>query len=499
MSLLVVFGLTAGATAGSESDLFVETPGVAEFSGRMIARPIQTPAARAGAEALLSNDDLIAYRWRTDEYIFAVPTGSTENETAARLMAQGIFEYVQPDWRVFALECSDDPLLGSQWHHTMMDSCRAWDIHNAMLSPVTVAVVDTGIRPTHEDLRNFQVEGYDAFHKIWESEGGDIVDANGHGTLTTGAAAAEGNNGVGVSGMGWQLQHRMVKAVEGGNGWAWLSDLTHGAIVAVENGDFVASVSFSLGWDRSIETAGRVIMEDYGGLLVWAAGNDGARHDEVDHEHAIIVGATSRGGIRASFSNYGKFIDVFAPGVDVLTTTLESDSSYGAAGGTSLATPLVAGLCAMIKSARPNFDNWMVLKYLEAGCRDMGDEALYGAGEISLYGSLSLLERMELEILDPPLNSGQDETFVAYYGEPHVNSALFYSTVGEGETIIPGYGIVLGLHEAQQAGTVKLTTIEGTVFWTLRMPKASRTRLLWFQAVDETGQLSQVLVTQLNP
>lgn len=494
----VVAGSAAGQTRDVDLPQFVERPGAYEFSGRMIANPLQSLAAQARARTLLTNDTLIAYHWRADEYVFRLPLGKTENEVAAHLMSLGIFEYVEPDWRVYAVDCPDDPLLGSQWHHDAMDSCLGWDVHNAVGSTVGVAVVDTGIRPTHEDLRHFQLEGYDAFHKLWESQGGDIVDSNGHGTLTTGAAAAEGNNGAGISGMGWQLQHRMVKAVEGGNGWAYLSDLTHGAIVAVENGDFVASVSFGLGWDRSVENAGKVIME-LGGLLVWAAGNDGQPHDEVDHEHAIIAGATGQGGTRANFSNYGRFIDVFAPGVNVLTTTLESDSSYGGASGTSLSTPLVAGLCALIKSARPDYENWMVVRYLEAGCRDMGDETLFGSGEISVAGSLSLLERLELEVLDPPLNSGRDETFVAYFGEPHMNQALFYSTTGEGETIIPGYGFTLNLDAARQLDKVRMTNFEGTVFWTIRMPKTNRAKLLWFQAVQEDGQLSQVLLTQLNP
>ena len=113
-----------------------------EFTGRMIARPLQVQRAREygmaraevrrrvrNAEAALAAYPLVEYVEPTDEYIIEVGLGN-ENLVANELMARGNFEYVEPDWRVFPIGCPNDPQLGSQWHHNAnrMNSCNGWDL-----------------------------------------------------------------------------------------------------------------------------------------------------------------------------------------------------------------------------------------------------------------------------------------------------------------------------------------------------------------------------------
>ena len=112
-----------------------------------------------------------------------------------------------------------------------MQSCDAWDIETGDPS-IVVAICDTGIRLTHEDLQLHRYEGYHSPSQTWQASGGPINDINGHGTLCSGTAAANGNNGVGVSGVGWNLGHRTMRVTDSGDGAASLSNLTDAARTA---------------------------------------------------------------------------------------------------------------------------------------------------------------------------------------------------------------------------------------------------------------------------
>lgn len=497
----VMAGLGAGAHAGnSNGDInFVENPGFMEFSGRMIALPREDAASKSFAEKNLLNKRLVEYRVETGEYIFDLPINVSENDAAKSMMATGHFQYVEPDWIVYPLaNCPNDSRFGSQWHHTNINSCDGWDIHTAVGTSISVGICDTGVKTTHEDLKNFRLEGYNAVNRRWENNGGAIDDINGHGTMTTGCAAAQGNNSVGVSGMGWQIKHRMLRVTNSSGGGAYLSDLTHAALTAVQSGDFVASVSYSGVTSSTVETTGKTIMDTYGGLLCWAAGNEGTRYDSYDHAHVIIIGATTSSHKKASFSNYGQFIDVMAPGDNIYTTTRNSNSSYGSASGTSFSCPLTAGLCALIKSADPSLGPYEVQTVLFNGCRDMGNQSLYGYGEINVFGSLSQIGAMRLWIDPDPMVSGQNNNFFVEGGDPNTKTGLFYSLKGEGSTFIPDLGVSVDLLNAKQGGTYKNTDATGYVAWTLFVSSAAKNRIVWLQAAQETGNLSNIVITQAN-
>ncbi|MCH8807595.1 MAG: S8 family serine peptidase, partial [Planctomycetes bacterium] len=394
--------LASAALAGGVAN-YVPIPGAREFSGEMIARPVQETgpnvneleAGRAAAvQTLLGGYVVREYVWQTDEYIFEVPAGRTENEVAAELLATGDFEYVEPNWILYPLDCPNDPRLTSQWQHNAdrMQSCDGWDIHTGLPTTV-VAICDTGVRGTHEDLQLHPVEGYNAVDRLWESQGGRINDLHGHGTATTGCAVANGDNGIGVSGVGWNLAHRMMRVSNQSNGASSLTVLQHAARTAIETGDRVASVSYS-GVDSSSNLTTATYIKSIGGLLVWAAGNEGRELtlSDRDADDIIVVGATERGEALAGFSNFGRMVDLVAPGVDVYTTNAASDSSYGGATGTSFACPLTAGLAGLIYSASPALTPDEVEALLKAGVDDLGvagADDTFGHGRINVFGSLS--------------------------------------------------------------------------------------------------------------
>ncbi len=410
---------------------FREIPGVQEFSSRMIVRPLQRLESReravsaeqaavtaAAARHLLSSYELVDYVPQTDESIILVPAGSSEDAVAEELLATGYFQYVEPDWllypdavtqppqvvaqraqpgssagRQLVSTCPDDPQFTSQWHHAAdrLRSCFAWTLESGT-PQVSVGVCDTGILTTHEDLHTFRLEGYNAVDRLWESEGGDIGPRHYHGTRTTGVVAAEGNNGLGVVGVGWNLSHRMIRVSNAYDGTAFLSDLQHGARTSIESGDRIASVSYHGASSLSNLTTAAYIRS-IGGLLLWGAGNTSSNYSysDRDDDDLIVVGATDQSDLLATFSSYGTFIDLVAPGVGITTTGSSFNSDYATADGTSYSCPMAAGVCAMIWSRRPDLSPGDVEAILKATCVDIGAVGIdntFGYGRIDLLAAL---------------------------------------------------------------------------------------------------------------
>ena len=286
--------------------VFQEIHGVRTLSSRMIVRPwtrhalqdagesreqVQVLAANARKE--IRRYDIVKHVPSTGEFIIHIPAGMTAEQVADSLMATGLFEYAEPDWllslaeppRVLARHvgqpvpmqgvpnCPNDPLFSTQWHHqpNIMDSCNGWSATTGSTG-ITVAVCDTGIRTTHEEFQLHRMEGYNAVDMLWESEGGNITPVHSHGTRTTGTVAANGNNGLGVSGVGWNLSHRMVRVSNTSNGNAFQSDILHGARTAIESGDRIANVSYH-GVTLTGNSATASYIKSLGGLLIWIAGN----------------------------------------------------------------------------------------------------------------------------------------------------------------------------------------------------------------------------------
>jgi thermitase len=404
-------GLTSAIAQPGQggAEPFVETPRVQEFSGRIIVRPIQPEAWKAkglsnvqalnqvaAARALLERHSVREYIPETDEYIIEVPAGDNENALIGLLNASGRMQYAEPDWIVYPLESPNDPSFGTQWHHGAfkMDSAAGWDLHTGGPS-VSVGICDTGIRTSHQDLYYNRLEGYNAVDKLWEKKGGAIGPVHSHGTRVTGAAAANGNNGVGVTGVGWNLSHRMLRVSNSSDGSASLSVLQHAARTAVENGDRVANVSYS-GVDTSSNLTTATYIKSKGGLLIWAAGNDGRNltYGDRDDDDIIVVGATTSSDVKASFSAYGKFVDLTAPGQSIYTTDSDSDNDYASVSGTSFSAPLTAGLAALIWSYDPTLTPDEVETILKQGGDDLGTAGVddtFGYGRINVFRSVSLV------------------------------------------------------------------------------------------------------------
>ena len=403
--------------AGAPAQPFTEIAGVREFRGVLTARPLQLgDAVRLGltsrqinaaidsAIVELTRFEIQRYIPETDEYLITVPKGETENSVAARLMATGGFQYVEPDWTVYPIGCPNDANFASQWHHqaARMNSCAAWDLETGNPA-IVVAICDTGVRTGHTDLRANRREGYNVTAALWESAGGQITDVNGHGTNCTGCAAGNGNNAIGISGMGWNLSHRMMRVTDLATGSASLSNLTTAARVAVDAGDRVASVSYSGVNSSTVFTTGTYVRSK-NAMLVWAAGNDGLTMTGNRNDDVLIVGASDQNDLIATFSNRGSLVDFVAPGVSIFTTSNAGDTSYAAVSGTSFACPITAGLCGLIWSRNPTLTPAQVETILRNSCKDLGTAGLddiYGYGRIDAAAAIAST---------PPSGTGGDTT-----------------------------------------------------------------------------------------
>lgn len=228
---------------------FVEHRGQKEFSGQLIVRPVQHAAPerdRRARERIAAN--IVKYYPEVDEYVIHVPAtgarGDGENRVATSLMATNDYEYATPNWTLYPLATPNDPQYGSQWHLPKIQAPQAWDVQKGS-STMILAFTDTGIDLNHADLASRRVPGFNAVTDLAEANGGQVNDVHGHGTHVAGCAAAIGNNGVGVSGVGWNFKLMMVRVTNTSDGLAYTDDITQGARWAADNGARVVSSSYS--------------------------------------------------------------------------------------------------------------------------------------------------------------------------------------------------------------------------------------------------------------
>ena len=364
----------------------------------MIARPLQLDAMLAknwsasqinGEKARVQNrfkNNTVRYHPETDEYVVKVPAGKTESTYATELLATGDFQYVTPNWMLYPIANSNDPLLPQQWHHFKIQSPQAWNSWTG--SPnFAVTFIDTGILKTHVDLKDLLVEGYNSVDRKTESQGGDISDINGHGTHVSGCGAAHGNNNVGVSGVGWNFRIRFVKTSNSPSGGASFDDILTGARWAVDNGSKTMSASYSGVDNPSVGVTGTYVKSK-GGLFLYAAGNDNRDLSGFTYADTIVCGASDESDGKAGFSAYGKGVNIFAPGTNILSTTM--DGNYGHASGTSMATPVTNGALATMWSVNPTLTPDEAQQILYSTCDNIGPSSIFGNGRVNVNKGVTL-------------------------------------------------------------------------------------------------------------
>lgn len=311
----------------------------------------------------------------------ALSKGRSVQSALAYYRSLGTVEFAEPNYVVRCDYVPNDPMYPNQYAHQKVNSPSAWDV--TLGSPsVVIAIVDTGIDMLHPDLQGKIVAGFD-----FVNNDSDASDDHGHGTHCGGIAAANGNDNIGVCGMAPNCSLMPVKVLDA-NGSGYLSAVANGITWAVDHGAKV--VSMSLGGSSGTTTLQQAV--DYawsnGAVVVAAAGNDGdtRAHYPGYYANCIAVASSDQNDLRSSFSTYGSWVDVAAPGSGILSSVPGGGYEYWS--GTSMATPAVAGLAGLLFShLGAQTTNVIVRQRIEANCDPVGNWVV--KGRINSYRALT--------------------------------------------------------------------------------------------------------------
>ena len=284
------------------------------------------------------------------------------------------------------------------WHLYKMNAQQAWDLSTGSAA-VRVAITDDAILTTHVDLANKIVATYDA------PTGGTNANPCGtnngnHGTHVSGSAGAQTNNGIGLASIGYNVS---LMAVKIGNCNGSLTHGYEGINWAANNGANVINMSWGGGGSSNYGQNICNAAVNAGAILVAAAGNDNTNQQfyPAAYPSVVAVASTTTNDAKSSFSQYGTWVDIAAPGSAIYSTY--ATSLYSRIQGTSMASPNVAGLLGLMKSYAPNVSNQNLINCLYASATNIdqvnaGFIGQLGAGRIDAYQALLCLQQYNVSV-----------------------------------------------------------------------------------------------------
>jgi serine protease len=316
-------------------------------------------------------------------------------------------ESIDPNYIYHALEVPNDPDYSKQWNLRSINIESAWD--NSKGNGATVAVIDTGISAVPDLEKTKFVPGYD-----FVNDRAEATDDNGHGTHVAGTIAQSTNNNFGVAGIAYEanLMPLKVLSAEGGG---TVTDIAEAIRFAADNGADVINMSLGGGGDADVMREAIVYAHQKGVVIVAAAGNanENSASYPARYSDVIAVSALDSAGGRAPYSNFGAGVDISAPGGStingdpaggILQNTIDPEtgaSVFAALQGTSMASPHVAGVAALVKSVGVEDPN-QVAEVLKKSARVMQDDQLnqFGAGQLDADAAVKLAQKGNLDVRD---------------------------------------------------------------------------------------------------
>ena len=410
--VIVVQGATQEAKTQAENtgeDPTYQDSNRGQFAAGEIIVALENDASQADLRGLNQQNDASIEEAlpRTDVSVVDLPRDLTVQEAVRAYENSPDVAYAEPNFRLQPAAAPNDPGYRELWGlnntgqtggtaDADVDASEVWDTTTGNADTV-VAVIDEGMDVSHPDLRDnvWTNSGEVPGNGIDDDNNGYVDDRNGydfanddatvydpdpvtgqgdeHGTHVAGTIAAVGNNGVGITGVNWDAQVASLKFL-GANG-GFTSDAVEAVNYAVAEGMDISNNSWG-GGGRSQALQDAITRADNAGhVFIAAAGNGGSDGVGDDNDatpnypsgyavpNVISVAATDDTDRLASFSNFGaSSVDLAAPGVDILSTL--PGNRYGRYSGTSMATPHVAGVAALIKSQQPGLDDAQVKNQL---------------------------------------------------------------------------------------------------------------------------------------
>lgn len=372
-------------------------------------------------------------------HLIQVDESKLEN-TIKALSISDKFENAEPNYIVEALKKPANPNFDQLWgmdntgqtggtYDADIDAPEAWNISTGSRR-VIVAVIDTGVDYTHEDLAEnmwtnsgeIPDNGIDDDHNGFVDDyyGWDFayddnnpMDVYFHGTHVSGTIGGAGNNGKGVAGVSWDVSIMAVKFI-GDDGWGYTSDAIEAINYATMMGADVMSNSWGGGeYSSALEAAIRA-ADEAGILFVAAAGNYAENTDDFpaypagyDVPNVLSVAATDHNDSIAYFSNFGNLtVDLGAPGVDILSSV--PGNGYSSYSGTSMAVPHVSGAAALLKAFNPTLTHYEIKNILMNSVDSL--PSLNGktvtGGRLNIHKAINIASRQVNLIKNPGFESG---------------------------------------------------------------------------------------------
>jgi len=378
-----------------------------KFEAGVSSLAIETTNQNLGVSVIEMISEFNLYRLR-------IPEETTIAEMIELYQHTAGVAYAEPNYIAHALETiPDDPRFDEQWALEKIEAPAAWDIITGT-DDIVIAIIDTGIDYNHPDLNGGRyMGGYDFIN-----EDDDPIDDEGHGTHVTGIATADTNNGEGIAGLAWNSRFMGVKVLDA-EGSGTYFDLAQGIRYAADNNAHAANMSLGGPEDSHTLEEAMQYAYDAGVVMACAAGNSygpGVSYPAV-YTTCLAVAATDPNDDRAIFSSYGPEVDVAAPGVNILSTT---GGDYESKDGTSMATPHVTGLAALILAQDPELSVDQVFAAIRDSADDVnaethpGEDDYLGTGRINAYRALlALATLVRIEPPDTTVRIGSPFTVTA--------------------------------------------------------------------------------------
>lgn len=343
---------------------------------------------------------------KTGRMVLLVPEGEDVARIATRLSGSNLVAYAEPDVVDRAQIVPNDVKYSNQWSPGKVNAEAAWDLETGD-SNVVIGIIDSGISisgssPDHPDLSTSGrfVLGTDFV------DAGTPRDMNGHGTHVAGIAAGAGNNSVGIAGMNWNSPVYICRTLDaGGNGSSAdfadaVEEITDFAVASNKK----AVINYSAGGaSNQTKQDAAQYASDHGMLLVAATGNDYGGPVIYPAAYSttitgvVAVGSTDQNDTVSNFSNVGPEVTVVAPGSGIYSTTptyavtLPVALNYDTLDGTSMATPLVTGLAALMWSRHPSHTNQKIKQCLQDTAVKLGAGTFnnsWGYGRVDALAAL---------------------------------------------------------------------------------------------------------------
>lgn len=383
------------------------TPGFSRLRDRFELSDLRQMVPERSSQAVSRFGEVFLLRFGPGADIYSI---------IQELKADPSVVYAEPNYVYQALAIPNDPEFAKQWglHNTGstgkadadIDAPEAWDLASG--SDAVIAISDTGIDLDHPDLvANLWInKGEIAGNKIDDDGNGFVDDVNGydfvnddgnpdddhyHGTHVAGIVGARGNNGVGVTGVSQRCRLMAVKGLSAA-GFGSSFNLFRGIIYAAENGAQVINMSWGRRGNSSLfEQEVLEYAVSRGVLPVAAAGNadSQALFYPAAYGQALAVASTDDSDRKSSFSNFGLWVDISAPGSSIYSTL--PNGSYGYLSGTSMATPMVCGIAGLLLGVNPQWNGANVASHLLHSVENVipGYSGRMGTGRVNAYRAVS--------------------------------------------------------------------------------------------------------------